>query len=171
MRQRDASDLVDQFIDIGPGAPVACLHRSRCSSSVLDRGAGRIRLTARRLLSLAPQVSQRTRLRSSGKPSPTVGSRLRLRACRCRSGCNRGAALMPSALTAWDLAGRRRETAALATGARAMATVSAIVFVPGASQRIAHFRFRRHSGPCRTCRWLNPIANDPDATFRRRETT
>src|SRR4051812_6764047 len=62
-----------------------------------------------------------------------AGSRLRLRACPCKSGCNRDAALMSDALTVAGFLDRGRQTG-LATGWRATATVSVIVLVPVASR-------------------------------------
>ena len=56
MRQRDASDLVDQFIDIALAHQFALLlHQSQLQHLRLDRG---VSLRARRLLPLASQVSQ-----------------------------------------------------------------------------------------------------------------
>ena len=55
-----------------------------------------------------------------------AGSRLRLRACRCRSGCKSRCRASADALTVAGLVDRGRET---------MVTVSAIVFVPVASRQ------------------------------------
>ena len=44
--------------------------------------------------------------------------------------------------------GAKESTVAGFVDGRSMVTASVIVFVPVARGRIAHFRFRRHSGPC-----------------------
>ena len=61
-----------------------------------------------------------------------AGSRLQLRACRCRSGCNRGA--LP-VLTVADLAGRLRETTALPADGRSLATLSVISVITVGSRQ------------------------------------
>jgi len=59
MRQHGPSDAVDRFIDIGPAYQFPpLLHQPQLQHLGLDLDVISVSLTARRLLPLAPQVSQ-----------------------------------------------------------------------------------------------------------------
>ena len=91
-----------------------------------------------------------------------AGLRPRLRACRYRSGCNRDAAPEPTRRRsrAFWIAVERPSPWRRAGDQWRRSRSSASFLLR--RDRIAHFRFRRHSG-----RWLGwllarPVANDPD---------
>ena len=99
MRQRDTGNAVDQFIDIRPAHQFApLLHQAQLQHLGLDRDVGGVGLRCA-AIAAARAASIAGRQRGSGRAGSrhlAAGSRLRLRACRCRSGCNRGAAPVPT---------------------------------------------------------------------------
>ena len=135
MRQRDTGNAVDQFIDIRPAHQFALLlHQPQLQHLGLDLDVIGVGLRARRLLPLAPQVSQVGNAALVEREAVTlpldhafgfeladVGPAAIEVQRQCRRADGRG------------LSDRGRETG-LATGGRSMVTVSVIVFIPVASR-------------------------------------